>query len=300
MTPVGVGEVGCGLPLRKPRRRCALPAQSKTVWAFDSQFPVVSAWASHQSDSIPARPPVPIIMKALVIVLYATALTAFCDDKAQPGAKNLPPKVAAAPVDAAQAESLKQLAQIEAIYRASPGNIQAGLQLAAAYTKQRQTNDALAVLDALAPLATNDAAALVSMTQAYQQIGQSAKGRALVGRLVPLSEQILTDPQARPAQLQTALQGFQLAGNVPRLEECLARLVRLNPTSPELWYDFGAIQSFQQKTNGAIAAVSNAVHYSELRLRQNPASQNLRAMAATDGRFSTIRMLPEFKKIVSP
>ncbi len=239
-------------------------------------------------------------MKALVIVFCVTALVAFCDDKIQPGAKNLAPKVAAAPADAAQAEALKQLAQIEAIYRASPGNVQAGLQLVAAYTKQRQTNAALEVLDALAPLAADDAAALVTMTQAYQQAGQPAKGRAMLGRLIPLMEKILTDPQASPAQLQAALQGAQLAGNVPRMEECLARLVRLNPTSPELWYDLGAILNFQRKTNAALVAVSNAVHHSDLRLRQNPASQNLRGMAATDGRFNNIRPHPDFKKIVGP
>lgn len=240
-------------------------------------------------------------MKAFAFVLCVASLAGFCDVAVgQPDAKSGGSKTAAAPGDAARAEALKRLAQIEAIYRASPGNVQAGLQLVAAYTRQRQTNDALAVLDALAPLAVNDAAALVTMSQAYRQAGQPAKGQVMVGRLIPLCEKILTDPQSKPDQLQTALQGYQVAGNVPRMEECLARLVRLNPTSPELWYDLGAILTFQQKTNAALAAVSNAVHHSDLRLRQNPAAQNLRGMAATDGRFKAIRPHPDFKKIVTP
>lgn len=110
-------------------------------------------------------------MKAVVFVLCVAALTAT----GQPGPNDSAPKLRLTPADATQADGRKLLAQMEATYRASPENIQIGLQLMAAYAQLRQTNDALVVLDSLAQSATNDAAALVRVAQAYSQLGQAHK-----------------------------------------------------------------------------------------------------------------------------
>jgi len=84
------------------------------------------------------------------------------------------------------------------------------------------------------------------------------------------------------------------------MEESLTRLLKLNPTSPELWYDLGALLAFQSKTNPAIAAVSNAVLHSNARLKQTPGAQDLRVLAASDGRFNVLRKQPEFQQAVAP
>jgi tetratricopeptide (TPR) repeat protein len=203
-------------------------------------------------------------------------------------------------VNALRAMPPKQPNPIEAAFRANPTNVQAGLQLVSAHVQLGKTNDALAVLDSLIQNSGSNAVALVQVAQAYGQLGQKDKAELTVDRLRPLADQILANPQSDAVQLQAALQAYQMAGNVLRMEECLSRLVKLNPASPELWYDLGAILAFQQKTNAALSAVSNAVHHSDIRLRQNPASQNLRSMATTDGRFKAIRPHPDFKRIVTP
>ncbi|NBV25316.1 MAG: DUF2723 domain-containing protein, partial [Proteobacteria bacterium] len=190
------------------------------------------------------------------------------------------------------------LGQMETAYRANPANVQAGLNLVAAYVQTRQTNAALATLDAVGPTISNDAAMLLPVVQAYQALGQPAKAQMSLARLMPLCDQILADPAADNNRLQTALQAYQLAGNVPKLEGSLQRLLKLNPTSPELWYDFGALLAFQSKTNAAIQAVSNAVLNSNVRLKQDPKAQNLQVMAATDPRFTTIRTQPDFQKAI--
>jgi regulator of sirC expression with transglutaminase-like and TPR domain len=81
--------------------------------------------------------------------------------------------------------------------------------------------------------------------------------------------------------------------------DSLNRLLKLNPNSPELWYDLGALLTFQARTNEAIAAVSNAVRHSNARLAQKvPNANNLQTMAATDPRFTAIRAHPDFLKAV--
>lgn len=200
----------------------------------------------------------------------------------------------------ANAQVQNQIAQMDASYRANPANAQVGLQLVGAYVQTRQTNQAIAVLDSLSQAASTDAVTLVPVAQAYQQLGQPAKSQLTLTRLLPLSEQILADPQASGARLQAALQAFQLAGNVAKMEAALQRLVKLSPTNPELWYDLGALLTFQARTNAAIAAVSNAVQHSNTRLKQTPGAQDLRVMATTDGRFNAIRAHPDFQKVIAP
>ena len=198
------------------------------------------------------------------------------------------------------AQVQSQMAQLEATFRANPADAQAGINLVSAYAQLRQTNAAVAVLDTLAQTATTNAIVLVPVAQAYAQLGQQAKQQLILGRLLPLAEQIIANPQSDAARLQAALQTYQLTGNAPRMEESLNRLLKLNPTSPELWYDLGALLAFQSKTNPAIAAVSNAVLHSNARLKQTPGAQDLRVLAASDGRFNVLRKQPEFQQAVAP
>ncbi len=197
-------------------------------------------------------------------------------------------------------QAQNQVAQMDAAYRLNPTNAATGIQLVAAYAQLHQTNQAIAILDTLAQTASNDVVTLVSVAQAYQQLGQSAKSQLAVTRMIPLSDQILAHPESDGPRLQGALQTYQLVSNVPKMEEALQRLVKLNPASPELWYDLGALLAYQSKTNAAIVAVSNAVQRSNVRLKQTPTAQDLRTMAATDGRFNVLRPHADFKTAVAP
>ncbi len=204
------------------------------------------------------------------------------------------------------AQAQMQIGQLEASFRANPANAQVGLQLVAAYAQLRQTNAAVGTLDILAQTGGNDLMTLVPLVQAYSQLGQPAKGQMVISRLPPLADQVLASPQADTPRLQVALQAYQMIAAtqptnlapVQGMEKTLNRLVQSNPTSPELWYDLGALLSYQAKTNAAIAAVSNAVHHSNERLKKTPGERDLRALASTDGRFNALRPTAEFQKIV--
>ena len=193
-----------------------------------------------------------------------------------------------------------QIGQIEAAYRANPANSQIGLQYAAALAQTRRTNEAVALLDSLVQTGSNNAAVLLPVTHAYNQLGQTAKAQLSVTRLLPLCEQILANPLADNNSLQAALQTYQILGNVVKMEEALQRLVKMHPTSPELSYDLGALLTFQRKTNAAIGALSNAIHYSAVRLKQTPTAQDLRAFVVTDTNYIPLRAHPEFPKLVAP
>ena len=210
-------------------------------------------------------------MKSLAtLLLFITALAAVGDSLViNTETKNSGSKAQDQTFDpqaASRAKAQNELPQLEAAYLANPTNAQAGIKLASTYSLLRQP----------------------------------AKQQAIVTRLIPLGDKILADAQSGSNQFVAALQIYQLATNVPRMEECLNCLVKLSPTNPELWYDLGAILSYQSKTNAALGAVSNAVYHSNIRLRQNPGAMNLRTMATTDGRFTAIRHHPDFKKIVTP
>ena len=213
----------------------------------------------------------------------------------------------AAQAQAQLAQAQSQIGMIEAAFRTNPANGQIGMQLVAAYAQMRQTNAAVGVLDTLSQTAASDITVLVPAVSAYAQLGQQGKGQLLVSRLLPLADQTLANPQSDGPRLQAALQAYQMVAAsqptnsrpVQGMENSLTRLLQLNPTSPELWYDLGALLSYQAKTNAAIQAVSNAVFHSAARLKQTPGSQDLRALAVTDGRFNAIRPHPDFQRAVA-
>ncbi len=198
------------------------------------------------------------------------------------------------------AQAQNQLVQLENAYRANPANAQVGLQLVGAYLQMKQGPAAMNLLDSLARIGSNDVFTLLPVGQAYRQLGQNTQLVSVLGRAVPLCDKILADPKADNAHLQTALQTYQLAGIVPRMEECLNRLLKLSPNSPELSYDLGALLTFERKTNAALDALSNAVHYSDLRLTQTTNAINLRTLATTDTNYNALRAHPQFQKIIAP
>jgi tetratricopeptide (TPR) repeat protein len=206
------------------------------------------------------------------------------------------------------AQAQAQFSQLEQAHRANPANAQVGLQLVAAYVQLRNTNAAVATLDQLAQAGSNELSTLVPVSQAYAQVAQPAKSQQIIARLFPLAEQVLANPQSDTNRLQAALQAYQLVAasqpnNAPAIlgmENSLHRLLQHHPASPEMWYDLGALLSYQAKTNAALQAVSNAVHHSNARLKQTPGSQDLRALATSDGRFNALRPSAEFQKLVAP
>jgi tetratricopeptide (TPR) repeat protein len=109
---------------------------------------------------------------------------------------------------------------------------------------------------------------------------------------------ILNNPKVNANAILTVAKVFSQLNNYPKLETALDKLTRLNPGSPEAWYDFAAIKVFLNKPNEALPALRRAMEENAKRLAQDPKATDLAARARTDPTFNSLRALPEFKQIV--
>lgn len=157
-----------------------------------------------------------------------------------------------------QSKAQDQLGQLEQNYRTNPGNLKAAFDLVAAYTQTQRTNEAYAILDAWVERPEADAGSLLSVANAYVQIGLYS-----------------------------------------RAEPALQRLLKLLPDSPEIWYDLAGAQAAQNKQAEALQSLGVAIELGRQRLRADPKSANLAAIAATDPRFQALQKLPEFQRLIA-
>jgi len=135
-------------------------------------------------------------------------------------------------------------------------------------------------------------ALIFQFVQAYQQLQQPAKA-------LPLLESLLANPQADLITLLFAAQGFNQLGQPARVEESLARLVKLAPDNPEAWFDLAGIQAALGKKTEAIASLTESLKRSAQRLVKDPKAADLYNNALTDARFNPIRQSPEFQKLLT-
>ena len=82
------------------------------------------------------------------------------------------------------------------------------------------------------------------------------------------------------------------------VEPALKRLVLLVPSNPEVWYDLAGAQAVLGKATEAVKSLAVSLQLSGRRLITDPKASNLLVRAAVDGRFQSIRALPEFQKLV--
>jgi predicted Zn-dependent protease len=84
---------------------------------------------------------------------------------------------------AQMSEIQTRLAKLEQDFRASPTNLQIGLQLATTYMESQRTGAAAEVLDQIAANPQADISMLLSVAQSYAQLGNRLKVDAVLQRL---------------------------------------------------------------------------------------------------------------------
>jgi TPR repeat protein/WD40 repeat protein len=212
--------------------------------------------------------------------------------------------------------------------RKNPTNFQAAFDLAGACLQLQQTDRAVQVLEGVLNHPQAEASALRGLLQAYSSFGntaglqktvekfealaranpanyQAALGLAEGYRQVKKNEaalqtvdQVFNNPKADANAVLGAATVYAALGNVPRLEAALERLTKVMPGSPEAWYDLAALKSNIGKPGEALAALRQALELSAKRLQLNPKAQDLLANARKEERFTPLRQLPEFQKLV--
>jgi tetratricopeptide (TPR) repeat protein len=133
--------------------------------------------------------------------------------------------------------------------------------------------------------------AAIQLASVYMQAQQSAK-------VIEVLDQVLTNSQADRGALTFAANLFAQLGQIAKVEECLAALLRVAPDNPEGRYDLAAVQSLQNKTTQALETLRSALEQSSNRLERDPKAPNLYSNAVGDPRFAALRALPEFNKVL--
>jgi tetratricopeptide (TPR) repeat protein len=134
---------------------------------------------------------------------------------------------------------------------------------------------------------------MMELARIYLQMQQT-------GRSIQMLDGVLNSPAAdansmiRAAQLAAALSSW------PKLETALEKLVKISPDSPEAWFDLAAFKANLRKDNEALPALERALQLSAKRKEKDPNARDLLNDARTDERFSNLRSLPGFQKIVPP
>ncbi len=112
-------------------------------------------------------------------------------------------------------------------------------------------------------------------------------------------DQLLARPAADAPALLFAAQISHQLNQLPRVEQALTKLVKLQPENAEAWFDLAGIRAMLSQSAPAMDALREALTRSAQRLAQNPAAGNLYNNALSDGRFNALRPTPEFQKLMA-
>jgi thioredoxin-like negative regulator of GroEL len=218
-------------------------------------------------------------------------------------------------------------AKMEQDLQQNPGNFQLALELASQYFQLGQTGAALQALDQVLNGSNVPTALLRSLLPVYSTLSNEPKlqktsallasqfqsdpanleaGIALAEsyrdlhqsqRALQILDEVIGSPNADGNVTVQAAQEFAALADYPRLEVALEKLARLEPNSPEAWYDLAALRSILGKSSASLQALRQALKLGAERRIRDPKARDLLAEVQQDPRFQAIRPLPEFREL---
>lgn len=144
---------------------------------------------------------------------------------------------------------------------------------------------------------TNNIGLAFQLVSLYLITRQTNAASNFVDQLVARRD---VDTNQLPSLLLSAAQVYNQLQNPNKLETILQRLVIAVPNHPEAWYDLAGVQAALGKSPEAIVALQTAIQLSQQRLTTQATSRDLRAEAATDPRFGSLRADANFQRLVKP
>ena len=173
---------------------------------------------------------------------------------------------------------LKRIKQQQGGAAVAPANPAAGMIQLGALEKQVQADP-------------NNLQAAMQLANGYMQTQGHAQAAAIL-------DQILVNPKADGPTLIFAANLYAQLGQIAKVEQALATLLKAGPENPEGQYDLAAVRAMQNKTADSIQALTVALDQSAQRLKREPAAPNLYSNLLTDGRFGALRASPDFAKLL--
>ncbi len=140
---------------------------------------------------------------------------------------------------------------------------------------------------------SNNVQAAFNLAGTYLQLQRTNAAYQVLDNLVAATN-------ADAGTLLSVANAFVQLEQYQHVEPALKRLVLLVPSNPEVWYDLAGAQAVLGKGAEAVKSLAVSLQLSGRRLATDPKASNLLERAAVDGRFQSIRALPEFQKLVGP
>jgi tetratricopeptide (TPR) repeat protein len=137
----------------------------------------------------------------------------------------------------------------------------------------------------------NNLQAAMQLANGYMQTQGHAQAAGVL-------ERILANPKADGSALIFAANLYAQLGQIGKVEQALATLLKASPENPEGQYDLAAVRAMQNKTAESIQALTLALDQSAKRLVREPKAANLYSNLMGDGRFAALRSSPDFAKLM--
>ena len=119
-------------------------------------------------------------------------------------------------------------------------------------------------------------------------------------RALQILEQVQDNPNADVNAVLSVARALAQINRLDKLEPTLAKLVKLAPQRPEVWYDLAALKAVLGKQTEVFPALQKALELNAVQLTQDADAKNLTNEARRDARFEAVRSSPEFQRLVPP
>jgi thioredoxin-like negative regulator of GroEL len=133
----------------------------------------------------------------------------------------------------------------------------------------------------------------IRLAQKLIQIGENE-------RAYEVMDGILANPHATPVMVKTVASAYDQLKQPARLQNALEAWVRLEPESPESWFDLAASHVMLGQNAQTIDCLKKMLELNLKRLAQDPKATDLRTTLVKDPRFFKLRGTPEFNALVTP
>jgi tetratricopeptide (TPR) repeat protein len=118
-------------------------------------------------------------------------------------------------------------------------------------------------------------------------------------RASELFDMALRSPSLTYEDAANIAQIYSQAGNFPKLQGALQRMVALSPSEPEPRFDLARLEAVMGQTSEAMKDLQTAIELSNARRKTNSSARDLMLEARTDGNLNSLRNLPAYQKLMA-
>jgi tetratricopeptide (TPR) repeat protein len=166
------------------------------------------------------------------------------------------------------------------------------------YAARSQFQDQLQKLQADVTANPTNFQNVLALGNLYEQMQDTNRAVELFKQATGMFDLALTDPNIQADNVRAMAEIAAMTGDLPKLEVVLEKFTLLKPDEPEAHYDLAALKAITGENSEALQHLQVALDLSAKRLETNPTARNLLTEARSDPRFSNLRSLPEFQKLV--